>query len=327
MIEKHSRSFVSWLVYIPLQTLWVPISMLGAIMVGYRQLIVSKRIGVSQTAIEVFNARWTLSLFDLRTDLAGDALGRVLTNTSTRGLFLALFPLWVKWKIAGKVSLYPRNVAQGDEGLVDIITARTTYFDEVILRQASHVEQFVVLGAGYDTRSYGPLFDSGTNVFEVDQASVQEHKKAMLSRSGIDTSRVTFVTVDFSQDDLFEHLRANGFDATKPTLFLWEGVTLYLTEEMVRKSMADIHENAAKGSVLLADIYALRFIHMAQGKYLDKVLKYTNERVSFGLALDVDWEQSLATFVESNSWQLGARYFMGSTSPKGPYMVVCEMLR
>jgi hypothetical protein len=31
--------------------------------------------------------------------------------------------------------------------------------------------------------------------------------------------------------------------------------------------------------------------------------------------------------VESNSWQLGARYFMGSTSPKGPYMVVCEMLR
>lgn len=327
MIEKQSRSLISWCFFIPLQIVWLPVSVLAGVVVAYRQMIVSKRIGVSQTAVEVFNARWTLSLFGLRTDPAGDALGRVLTNTSTRGLFLALFPLWVKWKIAGSVSLYPRDVAEGNEGLVDIITARTRYFDAVIQRQSNQVSQFVVLGAGYDTRSYGPLSDSETTVFEVDQATVQEHKKAMLALSGVDTSRVTFVTVDFSQDDLFKRLIANGFDATKPTLFLWEGVTLYLTEEMVRKSMADIHENAAKGSVLLADLYALRFTNMAQGKYLDKVLKYTNERVHFGLAMDADWEESLATFVESNSWQLGARYFMGSSSRKGPYMVVCEMLR
>jgi len=60
---------LSWLVYIPLQLLASPLAIVGAILVGYRQLRVSKQLGVSQTAIEVFNGRWTLHIFGLREEV------------------------------------------------------------------------------------------------------------------------------------------------------------------------------------------------------------------------------------------------------------------
>ena len=57
---------LAWLVYIPLQILWLPISLLGVIWVAYKQIAVSKRMGVSQTAVEIINGRWTMDVFGLR---------------------------------------------------------------------------------------------------------------------------------------------------------------------------------------------------------------------------------------------------------------------
>ena len=45
----------AWLVYLPLQILWLPLSLLGVTWVAYKQLVVSSRIGVSQTAVEIIN--------------------------------------------------------------------------------------------------------------------------------------------------------------------------------------------------------------------------------------------------------------------------------
>lgn len=59
-----------------------------------------------------------------------------------------------------------------------------------------------LLGAGYDTRADGPFRREGVTFFEVDQPSVQRHKRAMSDRAGQDSAHVLFVPVDFSQDDL-----------------------------------------------------------------------------------------------------------------------------
>ena len=50
-------ALLSLAVYIPLQIAFIPLAILGFIMVGYRQIIVSKRLEVSQTAIEIINGR------------------------------------------------------------------------------------------------------------------------------------------------------------------------------------------------------------------------------------------------------------------------------
>ena len=50
---------ISFLVYIPLQIAFIPLAIVGVALVGYRQMIVSKKLGISQTTIEVINGRWT----------------------------------------------------------------------------------------------------------------------------------------------------------------------------------------------------------------------------------------------------------------------------
>ena len=70
----------------------------------------------------------------------------------------------------------------------------------------------------------------------MDHPRVQELKRSNLGEAGIDASRVTFVSVDFGRDDAFEKLAASGYNPGRKTAFLWEGVTLYLGEDDVRKT-------------------------------------------------------------------------------------------
>lgn len=317
---------LSWLVFVPLQILWIPISIVGMVMVGYNQMVVSKRLGVSQTAIEVFNGRWTMHLFELRRDPATVKLGEVLPNTSTRGLWLVLLPFWVKWKISGELAMYPRVVPPGEEGLGELVVARTVFFDRILARHLVDADQFVLMGAGYDTRPYGTLELHGARVFEVDQLAVQNHKREMLAEAGIDTGEVTFVAVDFAKDKVFDKLSEAGFERAKKTVFLWEGVTLYLSEGDVRRTMRQVRDNSPGGSVLVADVYAMRFIDMASSKASDAALSYTDENVGFGLPFDLDWDGVLRSFVESESLTVGQTDFMGSSNDKGPFMVVVEMM-
>ena len=63
-------SLLSLALYIPLQIAFIPLALLGVLLVGYRQMVVSKKLGVSQTAIEVLNGRWTMHIFGIRVDEA-----------------------------------------------------------------------------------------------------------------------------------------------------------------------------------------------------------------------------------------------------------------
>ena len=316
---------LSFPIFALLQILFLPLALVGILIVAYKQMVVSKRLGVSQTAIEVLNGRWAMHVFDIREDRATAKLADSVPNTSTFGLWLALFPLWVKYKMSGKYFGYPRVPEVGAEGIGDLVVARTLYFDRIIERVASDVEQFVLLGAGFDTRPYGTLRRQGLTFFEVDQTTTQTLKIKCLLAAGIDMSHVTFVEVDFSKEGAFQKLRASGYDPSKKTLFLWEGVTLYLDEADVRKTLRDIREHAAPGSVVVADFYGERMIRIGSGSVGSKVLGYTNEGLSFGLPFATDFEDSLRSFLDSEELKQGELYFMGKNSSKGPFMVVVEL--
>ncbi len=139
-------SIISLAVFVLVQILFIPLAILGIILVGYRQMVISKKLGISQTAVEVINGRWAMHVFDLRLDKATADLAAVLPNTSLFGLWLALFPLWLKYKISGKLFLYPRVPQEGKEGLQDLVTTRTLYFDRIIEQRLTETEQFVVMG-------------------------------------------------------------------------------------------------------------------------------------------------------------------------------------
>lgn len=318
---------LSYIIYIPLQILAIPGAIVGLLLTAYKQILVSKRLGISQTAIEIINGRWTMHVFGLRQDDATAALMSVLPNTSKLGLWLVLWPLWVQARVAGQSLLYPRIPNVGDESFADLVAARTTHFDAIIARAIEEVDQFVLMGAGYDTRAYGDLKHSGVTFFEVDQAVVQDHKRMMIDAAGIRCEQVNFVAVDFSVDNLFNKLTEAGFDASRKTLFLWEGVSLYLSAEQVASTLAMVKQQAAPASAIVADLYAERIINtLGKAKANQKVLEMTDETLEFGLPFAHDWQAVLSKFIATQSLQQGETHFLGANNKAGPYAVVVEMI-
>ena len=316
---------LAWLVYIPLQILFIPLTLVGFGIVAYKQLVVSKRLGASSTGIEVLNGRWTMHVFGVRDDEPTARMAEVIPNTSLLGLWLFLLPLWVKYRLSGTHFAYPRIPPEGDEAMMDIVVARTLYVDRILARVLPGMEQFVLLGAGYDSRAYGELKREGLAFLELDQAGTQRLKIDTLEKAGIDTSHVSFVTVDFSREDAFDELVASGYDPTKKTVFLWEGVTLYLDAEDVRRTLREIREHSAPGSVAVLDVYAERMIRYAQRSYNRKALEYTNETMSFGLPFATDFENVLQSFIEGEGLRVGEAFFLGRDNKRGPYGVVAEL--
>ena len=197
---------LSFVVFLVFQIAFLPLAVVGFVIVAYKQMVVSKRLGVSQTMVKVLNARWTMHVFDMRRDVEAARLADSVPNTSTFGLWLIFVPLWVMYKLSGAYFGYPRVPDEGREGLGDFLIARTLYIDRIIRRAVGDMDQFVLLGAGYDTRAYGEPKQDGLAIFELDRARTQELKVASLGKAGIDAARVTFVPVDFSRDDAFKQL-------------------------------------------------------------------------------------------------------------------------
>ncbi len=128
--------------------------------------------------------------------------------------------------------------------------ARTKLIDDLVEQIAPTVEQFVLLGAGYDTRPYRLACLASCAVFEVDEPDTQAVKRTTLSRADVNTSGVVFVGVDFETDDLAVALTGANYVADKPTLFVWEGVTQYLSADAVDNTLAVIHKIAHAGGRL-----------------------------------------------------------------------------
>ena len=307
----------------------MPLVVVGFVVVAYKQIFVSKRLDASQTGIEVLNGRWIMHVFGMRKDIPSTQLAEVTPNTSVFGLSFFLIPLWVKYKISGTLALYPLVPQEGSETLLDLVPARTLYIDQILNRAAPDMEQFVLMGAGDDARADRYSEKHRMKCFELDRAGTQQLKTDALTKAGIDSSHVTFIPVDFECENAFDKLSEAGWEPNRKTLFLMEGVTLYLEEETVRTTLRAVTERAAPGSTLVLDIYAEKFIKLVgrrAQRLVEHLLAYTNEGLRFGLPLEKDFERVLADFIESEDLRLGETFFLGRTHKTGPYGVVAEVL-
>jgi methyltransferase (TIGR00027 family) len=123
----------------------------------------------------------------------------------------------------------------------------------VVTAIASGVRQIVVGGAGYDGRAFR-YAKPGVRWFEVDHPATQRDKRERLERLGIAAPEVRFVEADFTQDPLAERLLAAGLDGTSPSLFLLEGVAVYLEPEVLETVLDQFRQVAAPGSRLAISV-------------------------------------------------------------------------
>jgi methyltransferase (TIGR00027 family) len=130
--------------------------------------------------------------------------------------------------------------------------ARTRFIDDAVgTALEEQIEQFVVLGAGFDSRAYRLPGLRKITVFEVDHPDTLRRKRTALTRAlSVFPEHVRFVPTDFNQDDLEQAMAAAGYRESAGSLFLWEGVTNYLSEAAVDATLRWC-SRAALGSRLL----------------------------------------------------------------------------
>jgi methyltransferase (TIGR00027 family) len=162
-------------------------------------------------------------------------------------------------------------------GMSNLILIRTRFIDDHMRRALEMgATQLVLLGAGFDTRAYrcAELLKD-KRVFEVDYGSTQRLKKSRVEETlGSFPSHVRFAEIDFKRDQLRDVLGAAGYKPAEKTFFIWEGVSMYLTEQAVRETLRTIGTYSAPGSSLVMDFAGRatidlleKFPHIPQHNY------------------------------------------------------------
>lgn len=133
-------------------------------------------------------------------------------------------------------------------GMHEHLISRTRYIDDLIEKSTfANIEQYVILGAGYDSRAHRLKLPSKLKIFEVDQSEVQELKRLRLPDNMPNRESITYVDIDFNHQSLKEQLINVGFDQNKSTIFTLEGVSQYISREALDatlKEVADLNPNS-----------------------------------------------------------------------------------
>lgn len=138
--------------------------------------------------------------------------------------------------------------------VLDCIPARTRYIDEYVNKCIDDgLEQLIILGAGYDSRAYRiERLKGRVTVFEIDHPATQKLKiekvKKMLDPI---PSNVVYVPIDFNKETLPQKMSQSRYDKDKKGLFIWEGVTPYLTAEAVDETLHFVARNSGPGSSII----------------------------------------------------------------------------
>ena len=136
----------------------------------------------------------------------------------------------------------------------DYLAARTSFFDRTVVSAIDRgVRQVVVGAAGYDGRAFR-YAKPGVSWFEVDHPATQRDKLERLGRLGIAASHVRFVEADFTADPVADRLLAAGLEASVPSLFLLEGVAVYLEPAVLETVLEQFRQVAAPGSRLAISV-------------------------------------------------------------------------
>jgi methyltransferase (TIGR00027 family) len=305
------RKLVSAVAYYSLCTLMSPLILIGYI-VWVGKTIATGRSGVSGTAQGPLTARFSEHNLGTRQDEAADRLLRALPGVPTLGLHLAVGPVLLAHRLTGYVPKAFRYPFEGDVPRRYEASARISFLDAAVDRHLPDVTQFVILGAGFDTRAYRLPNDTPVRVFEVDSPRTQTVKRETLKKAGIDSSGVTFVPADFEKEDWLGRLSAAGFDPGERTLFLWEGVSMYLDREAVEDTLRKI-ASTARGSVVAFDYFTTEALESRAlyWRYGRAATKAAREPLQFGVDSSPPSRERLAELLRSCGLSLSEQRTLG----------------
>jgi methyltransferase (TIGR00027 family) len=151
-------------------------------------------------------------------------------------------------RLAGETAFrqVEQHLAPQDQAYVAV---RTHFFDDFFRQNPA--PQVVLLAAGLDTRAYRLLWPPETHLYELDQAEVIDYKATILT-DAVPTCQHHPLAADLTQP-WQDRLLAAGYEPQKPSIWLIEGLLMYLTSAQVETLLATVAALSCDGSYLGAD--------------------------------------------------------------------------
>ena len=178
-------------------------------------------------------------------------------------------------------------------GINGALVARIRFIDECLAKSLREgLNQMVIIGAGYDTRAYRIKgVSEALKVFEVDHPETQAFKKnTVLSIFGELPKHVIYVPVVFGQEHLDQKLIEQAYNPELKTLFIIEGLLMYIPPPAVDLLLSFIVHKSGPGSALVADYFDNSVIEgtnpRQEAQVLRKFVEAEGTSLQFGVPED-----------------------------------------
>lgn len=201
---------------------------------------------------------------------------------------LRLLPFPVRFLVRQRLIHFKGSFSP--KGIYEYVIARTKYVDTVLREEMEKgIDQIVILGAGFDSRAV--RFDNintKTTFFELDSVHTQTAKIRRFRKKGISFPDTTkYIPIDFNADSISDVLLQNGFSPDRRSIFLMEGLVMYLKNDAVRELFETVSALSSDGSGAVFDYIHASVLQRENRYYGEKEIydrvNGVNESWQFGM--------------------------------------------
>jgi methyltransferase (TIGR00027 family) len=204
--------------------------------------------------------------------------------------------------------LFMRKIAP--PGIYEYVLARTKLLDEIFINALrNRFAQIVLLGAGFDTRALRLKNENvGSKIFELDIYTTQHPKVEILNRKQIELPKeLVFVPIDFNKESMADVLGKAGYATNQKSLFIWEGVTMYLTSDAVDRTLEFIRCSAMEESIVAFDYVYASVLRRENKFYGEREIYETVSRAGEGWTSGVE-DGTIEDFLTQRGFKLMKHY-------------------
>ncbi len=191
-------------------------------------------------------------------------------------------------------------------GMYEYVIARTRYCDDRFRQAlAEGFDQVLIFGAGFDTRAlrFSPI-NKGTKIFELDAPVTQEMKIRLLKKKNVRLpDHLIFVPINFNTEFLEDRLTAAGFKKDVKTMFLLEGITMYLNADAIDSTFGFMAKNSAAGSLVTFDCIYASVLRGENRYYGEQGVVKTVSRAGEGFTFGIE-EGKIGDFAAKHGFSL-----------------------
>jgi len=314
------------ILYLPIQIIFIPFAIVGTILGIYKEMGKGKKLGVSFSAIKALQYRWNGHYFNIRPDPLSVAFIKKFPCESHFGLWSVLGALIISKRLFGFTTRAVKLV-EPEETFDSTAVTRVLIFDRIMEKYVNEMEQIVLPGAGFDLIALYFTKGKKVKVFELDQVNTLNVKVETLKKAGIKHDWITYIPVEYSNESWVDKLLEAGFDKTKKTLFLWQSVSLFLEDDIVKETLREMSDLCVDGSIIAQDFYSKAFMLGDISKMAKRqisIIEKMGEHWKFTIDMSNDSKAAVESFLKECGLKMTEYIQFGEKLDIEPFYCIVE---